>query len=427
LLNLGKMIPVKLLNHLDGRVILPGSKSYTQRALVVAALAVGPSLLKGPLLSEDTAYLARALQMLGADIERQHGDMVVQGTGGRIKNPREALYLENNGTALRLLTTVVCLGDGTFVLTGTPRLLERPVQPLLAALNSLGVQARGQDREGFPPVLIEARGLQGGSVTLSRIESSQYVSSLLISAPFARNDLMLRLQGPVPSRPYIEMTIEVMKKFGAEIIIDGPDCFQVSNRSRYHGMSYAVEGDVSSASYFFLAAALCQGRVRVEPIFSQTLQGDIGFLDILEQLGHEVRRGEGFVEVSGGNPVSGERVFDLGDMPDMVPTLAVLAACRPGKTIIRNVAHLRLKESDRLEVLVRELGKTGIQAREMEDGLVIEGGRPQRAEIETYNDHRIAMSFAIMGLTTPGIFIKNPGCVQKSFPGFWQTLEGLYA
>ena len=419
------MIPIKPLQPLDAQIILPGSKSFTQRALIIAALASGSSLVKGALFSEDTAYLARALQLLGADIKRQQGNMVIQGTGGRIKNPRQDLYLENNGTALRLLTTVVCLGSGPFVLTGTHRLLERPVHSLLKALNSQGVKASGKDKEGFPPVLIEAQGLQGGSITLDRIESSQYVSSLLISAPYGREDLRLRLEGPVVSRPYIDMTVGVMRDFGAEVVTPGADYYQVSHQSRYLGRTYAIEGDVSSASYFFLAAALGHGRVQAGPVFPHTRQGDIGFLDILKQCGHKVRIGESEVEVIGGDPVAGEKSFDLGDMPDMVPSLAVLAACRPGRTIIRNVAHLRLKESNRLEALVNELGKTGIESRETDDGLIITGGRPHGAEIETYKDHRIAMSFAILGLTTPGIFIKDPDCVQKSFPGFWQALDAL--
>lgn len=422
-----KIMKIKPIVHLDGRVKIPGSKSYTQRALLIAALAEGPSFLEGPLLSEDTACLTKALTLLGAGIEVQQGNMTVQGTGGRISNPHQEIYLENNGTAMRLLTTVVCLGEGLFVLTGAPRLLERPVRPLLAALKTLGVKVRSQDREGFPPVCIEAQGLQGGRVTLSHIASSQYVSSLLISAPFARQDLVLELQGPVPSRPYVEMTLGVMKRFGVEVVADSPACYKVSNQRKYVGTICLIEGDVSSASYFFLAAALCQGRVRVQPVSLETLQGDIRFLQILEQLGCQVRRGPGWVEVVGGKPVSGERIFDLGDMPDMVPTLAILGACRPGRTIIKNVAHLRIKESNRLEALVKELTKTGIAIRELEDGLVIEGGRPQGAEIETYNDHRMAMSFAILGLTVPGMKIKDPGCVQKSFPGFWEELDKLYA
>jgi 3-phosphoshikimate 1-carboxyvinyltransferase len=300
------------------------------------------------------------------------------------------------------------------------------VHPLLAALNGLGVQARGQDRDGFPPVLIEARGLGGGRVSLGHIESSQYVSSLLISAPYGRRDLELELKGPVPSRPYIDMTVEVMEQFGGQVRREDPDHFQVSSEHRYRGRPFAIEGDVSSASYFFLAAALGQGRVQVEPIFSNTRQGDLGFIKIIEQLGHTVRRKDRSVEVIGGNAVAGEREFDLGEMPDMVPTLAVLAACRPGRTTIRKVAHLRIKESNRLAALVNELGKTGIEARELEDGLVIEGGRPHGAEIETYNDHRIAMSFAVLGLVAPGMIIRDPECVQKSFPGFWQALEALY-
>jgi 3-phosphoshikimate 1-carboxyvinyltransferase len=420
------MRTVRPLNQLDAQIRLPGSKSYTQRALIMAALAAGSSLLQGPLLSEDTACLTRALQALGADLTAQPEAVVVRGTGGRIQNPQQPLYLENNGTALRLLTTVVCLGEGPFVLTGAPRLLERPVQPLLVALTGLGVQARGGDREGFPPVFIEAHGLEGGRVRLGQIESSQYVSSLLISAPYGRNDLMLELKGPVPSRPYIEMTVEVMEQFGGQVQRDGLDHFRVSNRHPYQGRPFLIEGDVSSASYFFLAAALCRGRVRVGPIFSKTRQGDIGFLKILEQLGHEVRREESSVEVIGGNSVAGDREFDLGDMPDMVPTLAVLAACRPGRTAIRQVAHLRIKESNRLAALITELGKAGIEARELEDGLVIKGGHPHGAEIETYNDHRIAMSFAVLGLVTPGMTIQDPDCVQKSFPGFWQVLEALY-
>jgi 3-phosphoshikimate 1-carboxyvinyltransferase len=421
-----EMRPVKPLDRLDAQVRVPGSKSYTQRTLITAALAEGSSLLQGPLLSEDTACLIRALQMLGASIEVQADGIIIQGSGGRIRNPRQALYLENNGTALRLLTTVVCLGEGPFVLTGAPRLLERPVHPLLAALNGLGVQARGQDREGFPPVLIEARGLEGGRVCLGHIESSQYVSSLLLSAPYGRRDLELELKGPVPSRPYIDLTVEVMEQFGGQVRREAPDHFLVSSGHRYRGRPFLVEGDVSSASYFFLAAALCRGRVRVEPIFSGTRQGDLGLLKIIEQLGHTVRRNDTSVEVMGGAPVTGDREFDLGEMPDMVPTLAVLAACRPGRTAIRKVAHLRIKESNRLAALVTELKKIGIEARELEDGLVIEGGRPHGAEIETYNDHRIAMGFAVLGLVAPGMIIRDPDCVQKSFPGFWQVLETLY-
>ncbi|MGA3084216.1 MAG: 3-phosphoshikimate 1-carboxyvinyltransferase [Thermodesulfobacteriota bacterium] len=420
------MIEIKPITQLNARVTMPGSKSYTQRAMIMAALAEGDSCLQGPLLSEDTGYLTEALRLLGAGIEVHNGAMLVQGTAGRINNPQKKIYLGNNGTAMRLLTTVVCLGKGEFLLTGAPRLLERPVQPLLTALNTLGLEARSEGKEGYPPVVIRADGLQGGKIQLHNIESSQYVSSLLISAPFARDDFILELQGTIPSMPYVEMTTALMKQFGVEVERPSSARFLIKARQKYKGLTCRIEGDVSSASYFFLAAALCQGRVRVEPIIPNTLQGDIGFLKVLEELGCGVIRGDQWVEVSGGRLKSGEIIFDFGEMPDMVPTLAILAACRPGKTIIKNVAHLRIKESNRLEALVRELTKTGIKAQETEDGLIIDGGRPHGAEIETYNDHRIAMSFAVLGLYVPGMKIKDPDCVQKSFPGFWEELKKIY-
>ncbi len=420
------MIEIKPINQPQALITIPGSKSYTQRAMIMAALAEGDSCLHGPLISEDTGYLAEALRLLGAKLEIQNEDMLVQGTAGLITNPQKAIYLGYNGTAMRLLTTVICLGKGDFLLTGAPRLLERPVQPLLKALKSLGVKVQSQGNLGFPPVHIEADGLKGGKVIFKNIESSQYVSSLLISAPMAEADLTLELQGTIPSLPYVEMTVAQMKYFGVNVTRPESTQFFIRGHQKYQGTSCLIEGDVSSASYFFLAAALCRGKIKVQPIVPETLQGDIRLLTILEELGCRIIWGDHGVEVLGENLISGEFNFDLGDMPDMVPTLAVLAACRPGRTTIKNVAHLRIKESNRLEALVRELIKTGIKAQETKTGLIIEGGKPQGAEIDTYNDHRIAMSFAILGLAVPGIKINDPDCVKKSFPGFWEELKKLY-
>jgi 3-phosphoshikimate 1-carboxyvinyltransferase len=222
------------------------------------------------------------------------------------------------------------------------------------------------------------------------------------------------------------MTVDVMNAFGVPVDKDDGGGFRVRGGQRYRGVRFIVEADASSASYFFMAAALCGGRVRVTHMNPQTLQGDIGFVRILEGLGCSVSAGDSWLEVTGRDLPPGERVFDMGDMPDMVPTLAVLSAVRPGRTVIRNVAHLRIKESNRLEALVRELSKIGIGAVETEDGLVIEGGRPLGAEIETYNDHRIAMSFAMLGLVVRGIRIGDRACVGKSFPGFWEEMGRLY-
>ncbi len=416
-----KIEPIK---NLDAAVRMPGSKSYTQRALVIAALAEGTSCLRNALLSEDTEYLTEALRSLGAGIAARGDDIIVTGTGGKIENPGKEIHLGNNGTAMRFLTAVAALGRGEYILTGTPRLRERPLRPLADALAGMGVDVETA-HGGFPPVRIRAAGLPGGPVVLHDIESSQYVSALLVSAPYARKDLSIELRGRIPSLPYVDMTLETMKAFGADVRVTPPDRYLVKSGRPYRGGKYLVEGDASSASYFYLAAVLCGGRVRVENMNPLTLQGDAGFLDILEKLGFGVAKGDHHVVVTGGRAKEGDFVFDLGNMPDMVPTLAVLAALRPGRTVIQNVAHLRLKESDRLAALARELQRTGIRAAESEDGLIIEGGKPRGAVIETYNDHRIAMSFAVLGLAIPGMRIKDRDCVNKSFPGFWEELEKL--
>jgi 3-phosphoshikimate 1-carboxyvinyltransferase len=422
-----KSVEITSVKHpLATAVTMPGSKSYTQRALVLAALAEGKSVLRNPLVAEDTRHLIAALELLGTDILSRNGDILVTGTGGRLANPDREIYLGNNGTAMRILTGLVSIGRGTFTLTGDQRLRERPIEPLLAALRSLGIDARSLGREGYPPVVIRTSGLQGGKVTLRDIESSQYISALLLCAPYGAGDTLIELEGRIPSLPYVDMTIEAMTQFGVDVQGDAAHGYLVKSGQCYRGIRYRIEGDASSASYFFLAAAICGGKVSVENINPRSLQGDIGFLSLLETLGCSVLWEKNRVELAGRELHGGDRVFDLGDMPDMVPTLAVLSALRPGRTVIENVAHLRLKESDRLSALATELGKTGIPVEERKDSLIITGGQPHGAEIETYNDHRIAMSFAVLGLAVPGMSIRNPACVSKSFPGFWGELEKLY-
>ncbi|MBW2651004.1 MAG: 3-phosphoshikimate 1-carboxyvinyltransferase [Deltaproteobacteria bacterium] len=420
------MRQVKRITNLGATVSIPGSKSYTQRALIIASLAEGRSFLRNSLISEDTKYLMDALRSLGADILVADKDIIVTGTGGNIKTPGKKLYLGNNGTALRFLTAVVSLGRGKFTLDGSDRLRERPIKPLLDALKILGVDCRGMDKSGYPPVTVQGTGITGGKVTFTDIESSQYISSILITAPYASKNVEIELRGTTPSMPYIDMTVGAMNHFGVEVTKRGKNEYTVKAPQKHTGQRYLVESDVSSASYFFLAAALCEGRVRVLNVNPNTLQGDIGFLEMLEKIGCHVVRGIDWVEVAGRKLNKGDYRFDMADMPDMVPTLAVLSAFRPGQTVINNISHLRLKESNRIEALVNELNRTGIDAKELEDGLVITGGTPHGAEIETYDDHRIAMSFAIAGLATEGIKIKNKKCVNKSFPEFWDVLDQLY-
>jgi 3-phosphoshikimate 1-carboxyvinyltransferase len=422
------MKEIKPLKDIDATVRVPGSKSYTQRALIIAALAEGRSVLHNPLIAEDTGYVIEALRSLGSNIDIiVDKDMTINGTSGHLKNPEKEIYVGNNGTAMRLLTGVVALGTGHFTLTGSPRLCQRPIKPLLDALTSMGVDTRSKGNDGYPPVVIHANGLRGGTVTFTDIDSSQYISALLICAPFAESDTTIELKGTVPSLPYVDMTVDAMQAFGVKVEAETPSRYVVKSTQQYTGTSYAIEGDCSSASYFFLAAALCKGRVRVQHINPKTLQGDIGFITIMERLGCTVMKGKDWIEVVGGQLNPGAFTFDLGNMPDMVPTLAVLGAVRPGRTTITNVSHLRIKESNRLAALTAELLKIGVRAEETDDGLVIEGDRPHGAEIETYNDHRIAMSFAVLGLAIPGIRIKNERCVDKSFPGFWGELKKLYS
>ena len=402
---------------------MPGSKSLSQRALVAAALARGNSEISNVLVSQDTTYLIGGLRELGAKIAESENGFAVSGTGGRLSGSGRELFLGNNGTALRFLTALVCLGKGQYVLTGEKRLCERPVGALADALQDLGVNI--QTTNHCPPVRISADGLAGGKVTLKDIESSQYVSALLLCAPYTTKGIDLNLEGGVVSTPYIDLTIAVMKDFGADIRQTGQYAYHVKAGEIYQGRKYFVEGDASSASYFFLAAALLKKTIRIEGISRQSRQGDIKLLDVFEKLGCKVTSGETWVEVTGGNLAQGDFTFDLKDMPDMVPTLAVLAAFREGQTIISNVAHLRIKESNRLAAIVAELSRVGIDARELPDGVVIKGGRMHPAKIETYNDHRIAMCFGIAGLVVPGIEISDKKCVDKSFPSFWEELKKL--
>ncbi|MEN6621904.1 MAG: 3-phosphoshikimate 1-carboxyvinyltransferase [Smithella sp.] len=402
---------------------IPGSKSLTQRALVAAALAQGNSFISNALVSEDTLYLMNGLRALGAQIVSIKGGFLISGMAGKLLNSGKEIFLGNNGTALRIMVALVTLGCGKYVLTGEKRLCERPVGTLVDALQSMNVDI--SCRDNCPPVTVNAAGLRGGNIILKNIESSQYVSALLLCAPYTEKGINLSLQGAIVSAPYIDLTISVMRDFGAKVIETNPHEYFVEAGKIYDGINYFIEGDASSASYFFEAAAILKRPVKVYGIGTGSRQGDIKLLKIMEQLGCKINSGHNWIEMACSNLREGDFIFDLNDMPDMVPTLAVIAAFRQGKTVITNVAHLRIKESNRLGALTSELKRTGIAVSETADGLIIQGGNPQPAQIETYNDHRIAMSFAIAGLAVPGIEITNKKCVDKSFPGFWEELKKI--
>jgi 3-phosphoshikimate 1-carboxyvinyltransferase len=419
------MKEIRRINEINAVIHVPGSKSYTQRALITASLARGRSVLRDVLISEDTEHLMTALRPLGVSITKQGHDLVVEGTGGRLTTPSSALYLGNNGTGLRFLVSTVSLGHGTFVLDGTPRMRQRPIQPLVDALNQMGVKAVCIEGTRCPPVQVEARGLPGGKTRLDTALSSQYVSSLLLASPYAEEDVEIGISSLIPSWPYVKLTLDVMAQFGVDVSVFEGRIFRVKAPQAYQPREYVVEGDVSSATYFMAAAAIIGGRVRISNINGNSLQGDLRFLKILETMGCEVSTSEQGVEVAGPLSNHEDLSFDLNDVPDMVPALAVVSAFRKGKTVLRNILHLRVKESDRISALTHELEKIGAQAQKKADGMIIQGTATHGAEIECYNDHRIAMSFAIAGLAIEGISIKDPDCVKKSFPDFWEKLDAL--
>jgi 3-phosphoshikimate 1-carboxyvinyltransferase len=418
------VIEIKPLHHCNAVIAVPGSKSYTHRALILTSLAEGESLLIHALRCEDTEHTARALLKLGAEIFWEDDEVRVLGTGGKYQASEDRIDVGNSGTSMRFLTALAALKKGITLLDGNERMRKRPIGELLKGLRELGVRAYSQEGNDYPPVVVESDGLKGGTARIRGEESSQFLSGLLMVAPYAHKDVNIEVTGSLASRPYIDITLSAMSAFGVKISRQGYSSFLVKAGQRYLPKEYRIEGDASNASYFFSAAAVCRGRVKVNSLNPTSFQGDIKFLDILERMGCRVNRGNDWIEVLGGELRGTE--IDMNEMPDLVPTLAVTAAFARGKTVIQNIRHLRLKESDRIHALATELSKMGIRVNEKEDGLEVEEGKPRGAEIETYDDHRMAMSFAVAGLAVPGIRIKGERCVGKSFPGFWETLQKLY-
>jgi len=413
---------IKPLAILDGEISIPGSKSYTARALVIGALASGETLLRNPLRSEDTDYMIQGLKSLGVTIEEGRETISIVGTGGNLNPSSEKLFLGGAGTAVRFLTTVAGLARKPLVIDGNERMRERPIQDLLEGLEPLGIRARSISGDGCPPIEVVDGQLEGGRTILRGGKSSQFLSSILLCAPYAKRAVVIEITDTLVSRSYVDLTLEIMRDFGARVTHQGYRIFQVIP-APYVGREYVIEGDLSSASYFFAAAAITGGRVRVKGVNPRSKQGDGGFLDVLESMGCRVYRGDNHVEVAG-ESLKGIDI-DMRAMPDTVQTLAVVAAFARGTTRIFGVEHLQYKETDRITALKRELAKMGINTACEKETLIVEGGEPRGAEVDTYGDHRMAMAFAIAGLRMDGMVIRNPDCVNKSLPTFWNLLEGL--
>jgi len=422
-----EQIAVRPRARLDATVRVPGSRSLTNRALLAAALARGESRLTGALESDDTEAMRGCLAALGVAIEAEDGTLRVRGRAGRLRAPERTLDVRESGTTARFVTAAATLADGPSRIDGGPRMRERPIEDLVHALAELGAGLTLEGRGGCPPLALAGGGLPGGSAVVDARRSSQYVSGILLAAPCAAHDVTLRVKdGILVSRPYVEMTLAVMRAFGAEAGWQAEDVLHVAARP-YRGEAYAVEPDASSAAYPLAAAAIAGGRVRVDGLPAGSVQADLRFLDALEAMGCGVLRQDAACEVRG--PEGSLRAVDLdaNDFPDAAMALAVVALFADGPSRIRNVGNLRIKESDRLSALETELRRLGAGARAGRDEIVIEPA-PERyrgAALETYGDHRMAMALALAGLRIPGVAVRGPACVRKTWPDYFRALERL--
>ncbi|MEX0710880.1 MAG: 3-phosphoshikimate 1-carboxyvinyltransferase [Pirellulales bacterium] len=418
-------IEIEPTGPLVGSVRPPGSKSLTHRALVCAALAEGDSTLHGALDSEDTQVMVEGLRRLGfgVDFDRSSGRVAVRGAAGRVPAKGADLYVANSGTTIRFLAALTTLGHGTFRLDGTPRMRQRPIGDLIDALRQLGADADSEHDNGCPPVIIRARGLPGGKATVRGDVSSQFLSGLLMAAPCAEQPVELSVKGDLVSRPYVRMTLEVMAAFGIEVEPIEGQCFKLPAPAAYQSCEYRIEPDASAASYFFAAAAISGGRVTVEGLSRDSIQGDVAFVDLLQRMGCQPLFEHDRITVAAG-PLKGIEA-DMNAISDTVQTLAAVALFADGPTTIRGVAHIRHKETDRIAALSAELRRLGAHVDERGDGLCIEPAALHGATIETYQDHRMAMSLALVGLKTPGVIIRDPACTAKTYPKFFEDLAGL--
>lgn len=421
-----EQLTVETLAAVDADVAVLGSKSYTNRAIAIASLAEEPTEIRGALISDDTVYFANAVAQFGhvtTEIDHAANTIRVTPTGKPMKAPEEEIYVGAAGTPLRFLISLAGLAEGTTTITGTARMQERPMGDLLSALGPLGVDAVAVRGNGSPPIQVTGGTFRGGSTQISGAVSSQFTSSLLISSVKAEQDTEINLVDDLVSKPYVEMTLAALAAAGIRVERDGYTRFAVPAGQSFTAGQVTVEPDASGMSYVLAAAAILGGRVTIPGIGRGSHQGDVGLVDVLVLMGAHAEITDDSITLKGG-PLHGIDV-DMEAMPDVVPTLAVVAAFAEGPTRITNIASLRVKECDRIAAVTAELRKMGIQVDEYDDAMTVYGGTPHGAVIDTYDDHRIAMCFAIAGLRTEGVVINEPGCVAKSFPTFWQVLDTL--
>ncbi|MEQ1829448.1 MAG: 3-phosphoshikimate 1-carboxyvinyltransferase [Pirellula sp.] len=415
---------------ISGRITVPGSKSITNRALICAAMASGESLLTGVLDSEDTRVMVDAWQLLGLDLtwNKEAKSLRIVGCAGQPPRPSATLYIANSGTTIRFLTAALAATQGEYLLDGVPRMRERPIGDLLDGLAGLGanVTSTNADRPNCPPVRVVATGLRGGETDVAGDVSSQFLSGMMMAAPYARKPVTIRVVGELVSEPYVNMTAAVMRSFGVTV-----ECLQnesgrvvrIDAPQSYRECHYHIEPDASAASYFLGVAAIAGGRVRIDGLSFDALQGDVGFARVLESMGCHIASGPDFIELQSG-PLKGIDV-DMNSISDTVQTLAAVALFASGPTRVRGVAHNRHKETDRIGDLARELRRVGARVEEHDDGLTIHPSRLVGADLQTYRDHRMAMSLSLIGLRVPNIRIVDPKCTEKTYPEFFEDMGKL--
>jgi len=422
-----EQLKLEPISQVNGTVVLPGSKSLSNRILLLAALSKGTTQVENLLDSDDIRYMLGALNELGVEVELSEDKTtaIVHGVSGQFSQPTKPLFLGNAGTAFRPLTAALAAIEGNYELTGEPRMEERPIGHLVDALSGLNANVKCLKNEGYPPLNISGKKLKGGEVSIDGSISSQFLTALLMSAPLFKNDTKITIIGELVSKPYIDITLDVMSRFGITVENNNYESFIVKTGQQYTSPGrIMVEGDASSASYFMAAAAINGGTIEIKGVGSKSVQGDIGFANVMEQVGAKVQWFDEKIVVSKGD-LKGVDI-DANEIPDAAMTLATVALFAKGKTAIRNIYNWRVKETDRLYAMATELRKVGAEVVEGEDFIEITPPVTiNLTDIDTYNDHRIAMCFSMVAVGGHPIIINDPKCVDKTFPTYFKTLSSI--